>query len=350
MVDVRARSVWYATIPVLSAIAIVGAYVMAMQWTPPDSKLITHHKAAFGALYESPEAPPYLYFGSSAAGENDRSATDTRRLADFFALELGIPRTRVAEFSAVGFQPEIFSAVYESLIRMPYPPRVLIVPIEMRAFSVPWLGHTDGFQILLDALKEPTQSRLDRTLETLNLRPRDTVVDMFTAEPHRVRVRADTPVPIRGSATMSFDAYSQLLFKEVPPDTPEWDRKVSVQLRAHYLTDLDERHLILQALIALGRLARRHHAAAVFYIAPVNVEDLRRYEGEDAVILERNVELVKRALARAGEPYVLDIHDLLGADLFADKRYSVEHLTAEGRLRRAQAVARYVAQQGLAGF
>src|SRR5262249_33534570 len=147
---------------------------------------------------------------------------------------------------------------------------------------------------------------------------------------------------------MSFVDYTRLLLAAVPKGTPEWDEKVALQLRAHYLIDLDARHPVLQALVALGQLARQHRATAVFYIAPIDVDDLHRYTGADAARLMRNIELVERTLIQSGERHVLDIHDLLGEALFADKQWSCEHLTAEGRSRRAAAVARYVRDQGLA--
>ena len=233
---------------------------------------------------------------------------------------------------------------------MPYPPKVVIAPIEMRAFSTPWLGRTDEFGALRAALQTPTPSLVDRGLERLALTPRDGVVGWFTLEPRRIRQRAGAPVAVYGRDTMSYGAFTQLLFGKIPAGTRAWDAKIETQLRAHYLIDLDARHPVLQALVALGRLARQHRTTVVYYIAPVNVEDLRRYTGADATRLERNIALVKRTLAEAGEPHVLDIHDLLGAAEFADQQFSCEHLTAEGRSLRAGAVARYVRAEGLADF
>lgn len=335
---------------IVTAVALVAAYAAGSQWSPPPAPVIGDQRSTIDQIYSSPSAPPFLYFGSSAASESGPQATDKRTLADFLAFHLGIEPSRVLLTAHVGFQPELFLAVYESLTHMSYQPRVVIAPIEMRAFSAPWLGRGDAFAGLRSNLEHPTRSLVERSLQRLQLTPRAGVTEWFALAPRRVRKRVGAPVPVYGRDTMSFGAFTQLLFGRVPAGTPQWEQKIDIQLRAHYLIDLDARHPVLQALVALGRLARQHHTAVVYYIAPVNVEDLRRHAGADAVRLERNVALVERTLAEAGEPHVLDIHDLLPAALFADQQFSCEHLTAEGRSQRAQAVARFVRAQGLADF
>jgi hypothetical protein len=335
----------------LGVLLLVLGYALVARLAPPDAPVITHRDARVDQHYSSAGAPPFLYFGSSASFENTPGARDRRTLAVFFSQHLGIRAKDVLLVAQAAFQPIVYRAVYRRLTQLPHRPRVILVPIEMRAFSAGWYAHPEyQHEELIASLERPQPSLVDRSLESLQLLPRPEISEWFVFSPSRVRQRAGVPVQVYGQPTMAFDDYWQFLRQGLRPGVPRWHRKVETLLRAHYLYDLDRRHPVLQALVDLGQLARQHGTAAVFYVAPLNLEDLRHYTGADAARLLPNIELVKQVLAEAGERYVLDIHDLLPASEFTDKEVACEHMTAEGRSRRAAAVADYVQAQGLAGI
>lgn len=339
----------------LSFVAVIGLYVGAMQLDPPAVATIDERESTVKEVFSAPGAPSIVYVGSSAALENSPEASDRRTLADFFALHLGIDADRVLLMASFGFHPRVYKAVVEALVQLPYRPRVVVVPIEMRVFSAGWYGLEHArYDDLIDSLERREPSPVDRGLRALHLTPRQEVADWFVFTPHRVRSQAGPPVQVYGRETMTFQDYQALLVSDVlggryvGTDPVARTEKVEIQLRANYLYDMDERHSFLRSLVDLGRLARSNGIDVVFYVAPVDVEDLETWCGPDSARLGANVRLVVETLRKAGEGRVLDISRLLPAAMFADKRYSCEHLSAEGRSLRAKAVADYLRAEGLA--
>ncbi len=323
---------------------VVAAYCIAVQWNPPRREVITHHRSRVRDLFRRRDAPQVIYFGSSAALENTRSATDHRNLAQLLAQHLNLDEARVLQVAFRGLHPRVFEAVFESITTQRYQPRLLVVPIEMRAFAVTWWRNPRlQHDRLIAALGRSKISPTDRVLKALRLEPYRRVAEAVTFAPHRIRPLVGPPVPIYGKAPMEFADYIQMLVDlSIEEGSDEWQNKLETQFRAHYLGDIHATHPFLAALERLGKRAREAGVAVVYYIAPVNVEDLERYTGSDATRLKQNIHLVKQTLQRAGELHVIDLSTSLGSDRFTDKRWTCEHLDIRGRSQTARHVADYV--------
>jgi hypothetical protein len=267
-----------------------------------------------------------------------------RDLAQLLATDLGLDESQVALIAVPGFQPLVYRAVVESFATLAQRPRLAIVPIEMRVFSVPWGGHP-GLQHreIIAALQGTADSRVDRALAALHLTPRRELTDWFLFAPTRVASMGGPPVPIANRPSMAFGDYQRMLLAD-PPASPE---RLELQFRAHYLHPLEEDHPLLNALIDIERLGAELGVTIVYELGPLNYQDLVRYTGEDATQMNRNVGIVTEALRRNGARYIIDSLRLIPADEFSDQMWSCEHLTPTGRVRRARAVADFLRQHSL---
>jgi len=347
--------------PIVS-VAVLLAYVVFAQIDPPPSQVLSQTRSRVHLALQKADGPEIIYFGSSTTRENDVRSSDKRSVADFFAEHLGIPKKKVLLVSRQGGQPRLFEATFNSLVDRPelrgHLPRMLIVPIDMRAFSVTWAGNPRlQYAELVAALENHDTSYVDDMLHAAHLDPRPEVARLFRLGPHRVRTLAGPPIPVYGRKRITYQKYRLILtglFTEngaplaaIEPGTPRWHHKLETQFRAHYLNDISDRHPYLQALIRLGEKARAHGVKVVYYVAPVNIEDLRRYTGEDAQRLEKNIHFVIDTLEHSGAKHVLDLSHLLPQSEFTDKQWSCDHLTPSGRSARAKGVADYVRSHGL---
>jgi len=331
-----------AVVAIVAFSAVLAVYLGFGFLLPPA------RSASLNRPTVSPEAlvngAPIVYLGSSTARENTRSERDKRNLAELLAADLDLPKDQIALIAVPGFHPLVYRAVIRSFTTLAKAPRLAIVPIEMRVFSVPWGGHP-GLQHreMIEALQGKEDGPLDRVLQSLRLTPRRGLTDWFVIAPSRVSSMSGPPVPIPDRPTMSFADYQEMLLSE-DPLTPE---RSDLQFRAHYLVPLDETHPMIEALVDLQRSATEQGITVVFEIGPVDVESLKRYTGDDGAQLERNVQLVTDILRRNGARYFIDNLEVIPVDEFSDQIWSCEHLTPAGRIRRAQAVADYLRAHSL---
>jgi hypothetical protein len=290
---------------------------------PALSTLIGHYGNA-GA------APELLLLGDSVSERVANEDTDRRTLHQMMIGRVPPTRTCLA-ISHTAYQPAIYRDLMEALARLPRSPRVVMLPINLRAFSPQWHGSplwalSQEHAAIRAYLADP-----DRPIAAIaDVEAGDGFFDQFD----RTRVRLQL-----SSLTRNGDLRAISL---VPTDNAAEQKVRYRELFAwHYAYAFDESHPKLVALREAIALIGKMNATAICYLTPINVEaglDLhgRRFREVVAALAERIAGSLAPTLDAGGHRFA-DFSATLGREFFFKNNLATEHLNARGRDKLAAA-------------
>jgi hypothetical protein len=268
-----------------------------------------------------------VYFGDSVVQTAAIGDTDPRLLPDMLAAEVDEPVLRVSQAAT---SCEMHAAWLRFASRLTPPPRAVIIPVNLRAFSPHW-ERNPGW-VFTDAaamIDHPLYARLLSVMEWDWGRPTD---DEFRA----------TPVFVGGALVGTIAELDAIDAGYLP--TAEVRRS---RYLVRFAADID-RSRRLGAFEDLVHEANASRFPVILYLTPIDVDQAREHVDEATYAnLEANLEVLRAALRTTRWPSV-DLSETVRAQDFdhpiGDPH---EHLKWRARLVVAEALADALAEAGL---
>lgn len=277
-----------------------------------------------------------VYLGDSSVFTSSRSDRDRRTMVEYTAEILGEP---VTDASHAAHNPMVYRAMAAALARFPGDTRLLVVPINLRSFSEPWLSHPGflftrrqaffgwlgGHGSLSDTV---TAWREDE--EQLMVAWRDQIVHDDQYRLGRIG-----------------DILEQI--NNVPPPeqrTEALRRKLTgLRFAYNYGGQITRDHRMFRYIDEMMSALDGSGIQVLFYLTPLNYGDIQQYAG---------LRLTKRVVAgaatvrdyfkRRGWP-LIDLSGLAPPHQFLDRYFASEHLLEASRRQVAAQVAAGIRQQ-----
>lgn len=268
-----------------------------------------------------------VYFGDSVVQTAAIGDTDPRLLPDMLSAELGEPVVRVSQAAT---SCEMHAAWLRYAARLAPPPRAVIVPVNLRAFSPHWERNPAWvFTDTAAMIDHPLYARMLSVLEWDWGRPTD---EAFQA----------TPVFVAGAEVGSVETLDAGSAGWMPP--PEVRRS---RYLVRFASDI-ERSRRLSAFEDLLHEANASRFPVILYLTPIDVDQIRDHLDEATFAnVQANLEVLRAALRTTRWPSV----DLSEAVRAADFDHPVgdphEHLKWRGRMIVAEALEAALAEAGL---
>lgn len=277
----------------------------------------------------SQETPPeVLVFGDSVMERVSQHDTDTRTLGRMICEALPARRCHVASRTALN--PTLMRALMR-VVRRLHPPRLVVLPVNMRAFSPQWDLNPAWEMHQELGILEAWLSNPDLPIAPLwDLRKSDDL--------HASYERTAVRYPLSELDTIG--AFRRVIATDPENGTEKQRRKREIFVY-HYTHPLTENHRKLVDLVGATELCRLVGAVPLLYVTPINVETGRELVGEQFTeALAANIECVRSALAP-----VASLRDysaeLPSSDFFAED-LATEHLNQHGRTVLARRIAREI--------
>jgi hypothetical protein len=268
-----------------------------------------------------------LFLGDSVNFSYAKDDTDKRRMSAMLSERL--PALHVVAVDHKAYHLGVFDAVVRNLVRRGRSPQLVLVPVNLRAFSSHWI-HSPGWQF------ENLQRYLvwDSAGYRLVFRPLQSFRAFRDSYESQESFRSR---PLR-QGTSAPNTIGRILAMQEAQRTDTAAMRAAVDL--YFMETIDERLRPMQDMLNLARRAREAGIRVLFYIGPVDGETCDRYtDGRFSQQTDRNAEKIVAALQAEGAA-VVDLHRLLPASAFAYRSpYPDEHLNQAGRKAVAEALA-----------
>jgi hypothetical protein len=271
-----------------------------------------------------------VYMGDSCVIDIAPDDVDRRNLAEM--LNQRLPQSRVESVAHYAYHGELFEGIGHVLAEGSAPPKVVVVPINMRSFSLIW-----------DQRPEFQFPRVKFLLEHRSPWARITLKPLIV-----FRYIDTTPVTQR-----EFEAMPVYVAMEKQGTVRDYDYPLGEHAHEDYFQKqflytyaypLDKKHRKLQGLLQTIRILREAGIAPVVYITPLDYQSAVRYSG---VLLDeqlnKNIQLVLEVFREEGVE-VIDLSRALDPEAFCYDQYVHEHLDQRGRLLVVEKVAKAVGQ------
>jgi hypothetical protein len=302
---------------ILLALVTVPAQLLIVQHAPWQQSDMDTMRQVASYLRERCDV---LYFTDSvdaAYGLNDKD----RRLVSERVRD-DIPGHTMQVISHASFGLDTYRDFADYILDQPNHPRLLIVPINMRTFSV-GMDLRPGYQFeqLRFYLRHNNNILIDAAYPFLltfkALKKSSLDEEEFLRQPI---FNGDTRV----GEIKDFDEFS-------PAYRTATEENIRKQLIACYMYSLKEDHRKLQAMAAIAQHAKKAGVKVIFYITPIDWQTGEKYLGAAfSQRLRENVDLVRSMLARAGYTPI-DLSFALKSDEFAWIKYVNEHMNEKGK-------------------
>lgn len=274
---------------------------------------------------------PAVYFGDSViarAGENDPQGPTIPEV-----LQTLMPETPIAILAQGAYNPSVYRDYADWFLRRPNPPRLWIVPINLRSFSAGWVLRPEW-----QFRKERLLLQHDSLLFRIFFRPLQ-VFKTFELTPVK-------PKDFDGATVFDGDRpvgrVSDFL---APPGSESTPAAMERMLVLDYMASLHPEHPKVRGLVTLCRELKGRGLEPFFYITPVDYETGGRYVGKRfAAQIEANAGVLARELSAAGCP-PRDWALAMRSDVFNWRidKFPNEHLMRLGRRALAEKIRRALA-------
>lgn len=283
-------------------------------------------------------APRVLVFGDSVTERIAHQDVDRRSLGELLvdALEPSLPGVCISHSA---YHAGVFLDFTRAALAAPVPPSAVIVPVNLRSFSVQWCGRP---RWQFEKEREAARRLAARPSKAVP-RVRAHTIGAAAAE----RAFLATPISHEGSTLRSVKDFLQIIDAEPSSDDARLERLREI-FAFHYMFTLRADHPRARELGELRRLVVESGCTVLFYSTPINHEAGTRLLGprfRDRI--RAHVSTLRTSLPDEPRASFLDLSEALGADEFFHDLEPTEHLAASGRARVASRVAE--AMHGLDG-
>jgi dienelactone hydrolase len=246
-----------------------------------------------------------------------------------------LPGYSIGEISHPAYNLDLYSYYVKNILRSSHPPRVVIIPINMRSFSPEW-DMRPGYQF--EEVKKtltlgPVLSRmLSRPLEIFGLfEPaisQDTFLntDVYNGDTLVGKVK-DFEGLVDDGAVAKLQGDTGFAYHDALPSAGDTEA-LQQALIYRYMYGLEPDQRQLRAMLKIVELSDKDDVDVLFYITPINYQQGQRYLGDAFVkSLRDKTALVKSLLADSTGSTSLDLSFDLEAYAFVD----MEHLREAGK-------------------
>lgn len=266
-----------------------------------------------------------FYFGDSILFTTGINDTDIRTIPSM--LESNLSRLSVGMVEHPANSAPVYLEYCRYLSRNKYKPKIVVIPISMRNFSLEWETNP-GKQFMEERynfkfIKTPIYPFLQFLIsfKVLKLYPR--TYDAFY----------QTPFNYKGKSLGKIGDYFGNKYKTYS------DENMKKQISIYYLYQLNSTDSVLSSIKEIANQC--NFAKVVFYITPVNFQLGQKFLGNDfARQVNQNIKVLKQTLSENNSTY-LDLSHSLSSSAFywQDELYMNEHLNQTGRQFVASNVA-----------
>lgn len=268
------------------------------------------------------DPPDVLYFNDSTMGEGETSMA---------ALLAGLSGRRVEAVSGAGFTPTVCRQILAAVRARRGAPRLVILPVNLRAFSNAWpfaREYHENLRRILDAQARPP---LADCLACLAGRYSNAASYFLHRFRHNDR---GAPAYFAGRPPPLAEPPPEAFWPDTDPD--EMVRDFSEA----YTVPVTGDHPLLREYEAMAEEVLAGGSRLLVYATPLDADRGESLLGPGFMeAVEDNVHAVAQALARQGVR-LLDLSGAVGGEHFMDRDYVNEHLSPEGRALAAARLAR----------
>jgi hypothetical protein len=319
----------------LLGLAVAGVHLVIATSMPRENEQIVRYLRGVRR-----DGTDVLLLGDSVTLTTSYSDRDTRSLGDMVRARLPSCATAVAAGSS--YHTELYEQIGRFMIAGARPPKVVVVPINLRTFTTSAIFHPGWRRSLLQRML-----RADSLLYEAASRPLEVFkwyektegsVDEYFAAPVYDGDRAVSTIGRLGVIGRDLGY--------IEPGTPGMVRSAVLMHYLQRITAADER---VQAAVRLARALRGAGIKSVFYLTPVDWMASSSILGPRVTErLRENAGTISDVLARE-QVQVRDWSALMDDAVFSWRTYPNEHLKEAGRLRLAERVASAVCEELGAG-
>lgn len=278
------------------------------------------------------EGVDILYLGDSTLWHPAGTQTTASMLQE------RLPTRQVSELSHAAYGMDIYASYISYLLRQEQRPALVIIPINMRAFSPEW-DQRPGYQFTREkrilAMGLPLTRLLGRPLGLFGGYDPAITQDEFL---HSTVYASGTPIGevqdfegSVGASPLEEGGGEQFVYYQELPDDADYQRLLTY----YYMEQVSPQHRKMQAMVDIVQQLQAAHIEVLFYVTPVNVELGDVYVGASfRNQFAANVAVVKAELATHGVE-LLDLSFDLAAYFFSD----TEHLRQPGKHYIAEKLA-----------
>ncbi len=271
-----------------------------------------------------------LYFGDSTLWHPEGSQTTAAMLQEL------LPDRNVGELAHAAYGLDVYRSYINFMLRQGYRPALVIMPINMRAFSPEW-DQRPGYQFTQEkrvlALGLPLARAFGRPLNLFGGYESAITQDDFLRSPvyagtTKIGKVQDFEDEERVAPLVEGGGEQFVYYQELPADG-DYQRLLTY----YYMAAVSPNHRKIGAMVDIAQRLQRVGVSVLFYVTPVNAELGDVYVGEAfRQQFAANVQVVREQLAAQGID-LLDLSFDLAAYYFTD----TEHLRQPGK--------RFIAEQ-----
>jgi len=270
-----------------------------------------------------------VYMGDSVLTNRGSKDKDLRLLPEMLATRLA--PARLTAIAHPAFQPRFFEGVTSYLLRTGVRPRLLLVPINLRAFSPLWtecLSYQFSKEMALLGMGPGPGAALMRfrlAFKELPAPPPDLGPELLWSRAGFRALRARYPALVAESPLGRYPGKTDFV-------------------RMYYLTELGPQHPYLRALARLAENAHRARVPVVFYVTPIDIESATEYLGPPfRAEVAAKVERFRATLSATGADFVDLSTAVAPADFMWREEGAInEHLSERGRVQVSRTLARHL--------
>lgn len=294
--------------------------------------------------------PEVLVMGSSVDRDHEPDDPEPRTLPQLLAAELE-PAYTVGGLNHGAYYGRIYAAYARHLQRLGVRDRIAVVQVNLRSLNGAWSDNPNWqFPDLEEGLRswEPATPLLERVEASLQVGPLLWLREKFTVAPHRIATPIATgpvSVVLTDGRGLTFNQYFQLFTAQ--PATPEAKlRRQRDLFMAHAGYRLQQKNNPgLQGLLETGSILRGLGWRVLYYVTPMDVQEAARLDPRLRPAIENNARQVAATLQAAGFG-VCNLVSALPSAQFIDREMVIEHITGQGKLQVARALAAAVRKMG----
>lgn len=243
--------------------------------------------------FDGEHAPAYLMFGDSVALRVAEDDTCTENLEQLVAVELDGEGVCCISHSA--FHSQVFCMFSNALARLRHQPRSVILPINLRSFSLSWDLHPD-YQFLWET------ATLDDFAHGIEA-PRPPI----ESTPIAKAVFQAIPLTLPSGEIRPVSEFLDVIASRVDKSSGEgWNMRMRDIFTFHYLYNLYPAHRKLRYFGSAVKTLLRRGIGVGLYITPVNHRAGKLYVGESfPKCVTANVAMIERYLRTFGVELML---------------------------------------------
>lgn len=284
---------------------------------PPVATLV-------GAFVPDAPNPDVLLFGDSVVHRVARGDRQRKGLATL--VTEGLQPAQVCSVVGDGYHPGLYRPLVKIVAAAGRPPRLVILPVNLRSFSPQWSEHPLWRHDDLIAAAESYLAQPSRGIPRITTRQREYAI-------RNDRYLGITCRYIGDSRTQVSEFVSAIRHRHRDPAL-ELLRQRAI-FTFHYMFELSQDNKMLKSLVSLIREVKALGALLLVYVTPVNVEAGEHLLGPLFLkTVTRSVGLIEGAVKEAMEGEAGAYHDwatLLPARAFFHMLDPAEHLNESGR-------------------